>query len=152
FAEGLGCSECNRQETHSGWQKRTYTTLVANGTCGHSAFSACLRSTYGTSAQGEGDEGPTDAALLHPYSRLLDDWPPLPRIGLHQRVERFRGLLLARENLQAQRGEAGLHGRVRQRLHRGRIELADHVNRCAFRREETEPRERGQRRQPHLGG
>ena len=59
--------------------------------------------------------------------RRLDDRPPLLDLGLLQGAERFRGLLVARRNLQAERRHAVAHGRIGHGVDRRGVELGDDV-------------------------
>src|SRR2546428_2939433 len=59
--------------------------------------------------------------------RRLDDRPPLLDLGLVEGAERFRRLLLGRENLLTKLGEPRPYRRIGQGLHHRGIELGDDV-------------------------
>src|SRR5207245_1622598 len=80
-----------------------------------------------------------NASLLRPDPELLDERPPLLRIGLHKRTERLGCLPLARDNVHAEIGDPGSRRRIGQRSYGRRIELADDVLRRAPGREKPGP-------------
>ena len=51
----------------------------------------------------------TPRVSFRPDPQLLDDRPPFFRISFHERAERLRRLLFARENFLAELGEPGSH-------------------------------------------
>src|SRR5712671_4124860 len=59
--------------------------------------------------------------------RGLDDGPPLLDFGFLQRSECFGSLLVSRENLLPEVGEARTYHRGRQGIHNGGIELGDDI-------------------------
>jgi hypothetical protein len=95
-------------------------------------------------------DDPTGLWSLYLDPQILDYRPPFLGIGFHERAERFRRLLFARENFHSGFGEPRLHCRIGQGLHRRRIELADHVPWRAAGREKPEPIGEGKCRQAQL--
>ena len=64
----------------------------------------------------------------------LNDRPPFLELGLVQDGKRLGCLLVRREYLLAETGEARTHGRIGQRFYDRRVELVDHDLRRGFRR------------------
>jgi hypothetical protein len=58
------------------------------------------------------------AVSLRLEPKFLDDRPPFLGVGLHQRAERFRRLLFARENFHAEIGVPGSHRWIGQGRHK----------------------------------
>jgi hypothetical protein len=56
--------------------------------------------------------------------QLLDDRPPFLGIGFHERAERLRHLLFARENFSPKIDQPRTYCRIGQRFYRRGIELA----------------------------
>jgi len=79
--------------------------------CGHAA-SAFVRSVYRS---------------LRLDAGRLDDRPPFLDLGLLQRGERFRRLLLVREYLLREIGEPRTHSRIGERIDDSNVELGDYV-------------------------
>ena len=77
--------------------------------------------------------GRFDSLRLDP--ELLDERPPLFRIGLHQCVHGLWGLSFGQKNFAHEIGKSRLHGRVGQCLDGGRIEPADYLLRRTLWRE-----------------
>src|ERR1700688_2984768 len=79
------------------------------------------------------------ATIAGKSERTLRNWCVKHGIGLHERAENFRCLLVARKNLAPEFDEPRAHRWIGQRLNGGSIEPTDYFPWRSPRREEADP-------------